>query len=374
MTEHAILVVDAERETEEKIVLALEAEGYLVFTASGREISTGMGARVSPSLIYLRPTARSVEGFATCKAIHNSESFKNVPIILLASVRGPLDSRYATYYGIVDYLKMPFSSEELIEKTEKILGIKSRDLREPGEDIGFIDEGSAPEEEAGLTRQEHAPDSEIDDISEIGQPNEAYSYRDEAESLKESFLNRGQERRPEKAGLMFTVLAGIAAIAIVVAAGFLLYTLFFSPTDVYVPVTISSTGAVQQPEPLVLPPMEEQRQKQTAAEADPAEIKETLKKVPATALEAIPVLKPVHSVQVGAFKSENSAEVLVKTYKGKGYEAFTEKGRAKNKETIYRVLIGKYESRKEAIQLANQIQTREKVKTTVFGEGLNMEL
>ena len=74
MIDNTILVVDADQETEEKIVSTLEAEGYLVFTASGRDISSGMAERISPALIYLKPTANSVEGFEICKTIHSRKN------------------------------------------------------------------------------------------------------------------------------------------------------------------------------------------------------------------------------------------------------------------------------------------------------------
>ena len=60
------------------------------------------------------------------------------------------------------------------------------------------------------------------------------------------------------------------------------------------------------------------------------------------------------------------AEALAKSYKGKGYNAFTHKGTAKDNKTVFRVLIDKFENRKEALQLAAKLQTKEKIKTTVF--------
>ena len=72
-------------------------------------------------------------------------------------------------------------------------------------------------------------DKEFPD-EEIGQPSEDYSYRDEEESVTASRLNRGRRRRPKKSGLMVPVLLVTAAIAIV-AGGFLIYKLFFSPAQ-----------------------------------------------------------------------------------------------------------------------------------------------
>ena len=153
MIDKTILVIDVDQETEEKIVSTLEAEDYLVFAASGREITSGMAGKISPALIFLKPTANSVEGFEICKTIHGSEAFKNVPIIVLASLKGPLDARYTSFYGIVDFLEMPVSPEAIIEKTEKILGSKSHDSRGPVvEEVMSIKEESAPVEKTPVTQ------------------------------------------------------------------------------------------------------------------------------------------------------------------------------------------------------------------------------
>lgn len=369
MTDSTILVVDADQETEEKIVSTLEAEGYLVFTASGRSVSAAMAEKINPSLIYLKPAANSIEGFETCKTIHNIEKFRDLPIILLASLKGPLDSRYTTFYGIVDYLKMPVSSDEVIEKTKKILGSGPLNLQEPGEDIGFMEEASAPAEELSRVQDEYSFDTEINEISEIGQPSADYSYRDAREKLKVSPGARGMRRRPMQYGLLIPVVVVTAAIAIV-AVGFLLYKFFISPAEVKQSVMVNPPQQVRQQDTAVLPPREQQKQERPEVEAKPVETKEVPQKAPAAVPEAKPVGKPVYSVQLGAFQSEGSADALAKTYKGKGYEAFTHKGTTKDNGTVYRVLIGKFENRKEALQLAGKIQTKEKTKTTVFTEGM----
>ncbi len=317
MIDDTVLVVDADHETEEKIVSTLEAEGYLVFTASGRDVSTGMAEKISPALIYLKPAANSVEGFEVCKAIHNMEKYRNVPIILLTSLKGPLDSRYTTFYGVVDYLKLPLSSGELIEMTEKILG-RSHDLVESGaEDTGLMDEESflaekspdtmnlnempeeetADEEEMPVTQGTAAVDKEFAH-SEVGQPNEDYSYRDSKEDLRGGLFNRGRRRRPNQYSLLSPVVVVTAVIAIV-AAGFLSYKFFISTPEVKAPVAVIPPKAVQQQEPPVLPPLEQQlkpeqqKQEQPVAEAKPAEIKEVSKEAPAQKTAPAPAPAPV---------------------------------------------------------------------------------
>ena len=402
MIDDTVLVVDADHETEEKIVSTLEAEGYLVFTASGRDVSAGMAEKISPALIYLKPAANSVEGFEICKTIHRMGKYSNVPIILLASLRGPLDPRYTTFYGVVDYLKLPLTSGELVEMTEKILGRRSRGLEEPGEkDIGSMEEESllpeerpaslelnempeeetAAEEERPVTQGPVAVDKEFADMAEIGQPNEDYSYGDSDEDLRGGLFNRGMRRRPKKYTLLRPVVVATAVIAIV-AAGFLIYKFFMATPEVKAPLAAVPHKAVQQQEPTVLPPPEQQKpeqqkQEQSVAKAKPAETKEVPKEFPAqkTAPTPAPVAvskpatKTVYSVQLGAFKSEIGADGLVKTYKSKGYEAFTRKGTTKDNASVYRVLIGEFGNRKEAARLAAKIETKEKIKTTIFSEG-----
>lgn len=385
MADKTILVIDADQETEEKIVSTLEAEDYLVFAASGKEITSGMAGRISPALIFLKPAANSVEGFEICKTIHGSDAFKNVPIIVLASLKGPLDARYTSFYGIVDFLEMPVSPEAIIEKTEKILGGKSHDPRGPVvEDIGSIEEESAPVEKTPVTHDKGPVDQEFT-AEDSGQPAEDYSYGGPEETVTRSLLNRGRRRQPKKSALMVPFLLVTAAIAIV-AGGFLIYKLFFPLTGVRVPVKVTAPKTVQQKGPPVLPFVAQQPKEQPVAEAKPAETKEAPQKAlpqvsqqpskqapqkaPAVVPAAKPGVEPFYSVQLGAFKSEVRAEALAKEYKGKGHEAFTHRGTAKDNSTLYRVLIGKFKNRKEASQLADRLQAKEKIKTTVFNEGM----
>jgi DNA-binding response OmpR family regulator/outer membrane biosynthesis protein TonB len=67
-----------------------------------------------------------------------------------------------------------------------------------------------------------------------------------------------------------------------------------------------------------------------------------------------------YSVQIGAFKNMSNAEAVVKQQKEKGVDAFIHKTVSKNKTTLYIVLIGKHTNRKEALQTANNISTKDK--------------
>lgn len=83
--------------------------------------------------------------------------------------------------------------------------------------------------------------------------------------------------------------------------------------------------------------------------------------------DAKPSGKTIYSVQIGAFKSEANASALTKQYKDKGYDAFTQKAQ-KDKETIYRALVGRLDNAKEAAKLSETIRTKENIKGIIVKE------
>jgi cell division septation protein DedD len=396
--DNTILIVDADPETEEKIVSTLEAENYLVFAATGQYFSGEMLERTTPSLIFLKPASVSLEGFQTCKTIHNMDAFKNVPIVALASLKSPLDSRYTTFYGIADFLQIPLDPRDVIEKTEKILGgrfsavetveegsavseenhqedepARLRDTHSvysrPGDNSPALNESAddfEPAKEAAISAEGtlgiqdyDALDTGEDEISENVQPNEEEAFREEQDNLRENLFNG----KPNKQGLLIPVVIAISAI-VIVAAGFLFYFVVVAPKDKSVAMVPPRT--VQPGETTILPLPAQQQQEQPLPDAEP----EGTQKVPEKASAIVPEDKSlsnaVYSVQVGAFKSKVAADSLAKHYKGRGYRAVTRRGTTKDNQEVYRVLIGHYENRKEALDSADTIQTREKINTIIF--------
>ena len=68
------------------------------------------------------------------------------------------------------------------------------------------------------------------------------------------------------------------------------------------------------------------------------------------------------------FKSESNAAALAKQFTVKGYDAFMIKSTGKDNVTLYRVLIGKSEDRKESVKLAARVKDKEKIKTVIYSE------
>jgi DNA-binding response OmpR family regulator len=125
MESKTVIIIDTDTETIQKIMSTLESKGYLVFTASSKDISITLANKVKPSLIFVNIGISGTSGLEICKAIHEIKTLENVPIIIITPHEETIDQRYTSLYGIVDFLKKPFAPEELITKTRDVLATKS---------------------------------------------------------------------------------------------------------------------------------------------------------------------------------------------------------------------------------------------------------
>jgi cell division septation protein DedD len=121
--------------------------------------------------------------------------------------------------------------------------------------------------------------------------------------------------------------------------------------------------AVSKPEPKVVPPKPEAKVAEPKTEPKTATPKP---KASVTTSDPQPSARGMYSAQLGAFKSEQNAETLAKKYKEKGYEAFVYKTETKDAGPFYRVLIGKFKDKKEALQMVRSVGAKEGVQTILF--------
>ena len=322
MTGETILVIDAGQDMDQRMTAALEAESYLVYPVSSQDVNAELAELLRPSLIYIKPLELSSTGLKPCKAIHGIPLLKKVPIIILASLKKALGPDYVRDYGIVDFLELTFGPEELIEKTGTILG-KTLPSQSPKED------------------------------EPVASPQTA------------------RETEKKRSALLLPAI-GIVILLMIAGTGFLAYQQFMptrkvSPSPAVagplrVPSTAPEAGSKSQ-----LPPG--RNVADTPAPASPVPpTPPGQPSSPSSESASQPPRKPFYSVQLGAFKNEDRAQALMKKFREKGYDAFTQPGVAKDRSPIYRVLVSQYEERKAAQKLAGEIQSKEEIKTTLYGE------
>lgn len=381
MAGETILIVDADQDIDQRITSALEADGYLVFPASSSSVNQELAGKLKPSLIYFKPLAPSAAGFEPCKAIRSLPALKNVPIVLLASLGGKLDSRFTTHYGIVDYLKLTFSDEEVAEKTRSLIGPAAGPetafhadilMTQEPEPPKAMPEPSLPEPEDELpikiapSEKKAAPRKPVPASPGTAVPEKKPQV---TKALPPPRPSAPQRQKPaRKSSSLLPLLIVLMVIALLAGGGFLAYQ--------YVPQVRSMiqglTGyapqpkqAVSRPAPAppaptaaVQPPAAPPEQPPVTPAAPPA--------MPTAPVPTVAISKPFFSVQVGAFKTEEIAANLVKELQGKGYEAFAQKGVTKDNSPIIRVLVGKYENRQQALKSSRELQAKEKIKTTIY--------
>ena len=323
MTGETILVIDAGQDMDQRMTAALEAENYLVYPVSNQDVNAELAELLRPSLIYIKPLELSPTGLKLCKAIHGIPLLEEVPIVILASLKKALGPDTCRDYGIVDFLELTFGPEELVEKTGTVLG-KTLPSRSPKED---------------------------DPVASLQTP----------------------RKMEKKRSALLLPAIGIGILLMIAGAGFLAYQQFM-PTRKVLP---SPTAAAPSRTPSTAPGVESKSQ--LSPERSAANTPAPASPVPPTppgqpsslsseSASQPPPPKPFYSVQLGAFKNEDRAQALTKKFREKGYDAFTQPGVTKDRSPIYRVLVSRYEERKAAQKLAGEIQSREEIKTTLYGE------
>jgi len=401
-----ILVIDTDTETVNQIVSTLESEDYLVFTAPNGDVGIAMAKKVNPSLIFINPAMTGSSGLEVCKTIHNTGTLDNVPIVVISSFEGAVNPRYAALYGIVDSLKKPFNPEDIVSKTRDVLSMKDVNALSPVEDdtkIGEMDETMIMDQTKIMTNQAMMPEIEKDttekldvfDKTAVMMEEKTGEFSDKTAS-EEDYTGKSEEalrkehgrtytlkniRRRGMGSRLFVPLIVVAAIVVVSAAG---VGLILYKEDLLPWLKVQTTAVVKPSQPV------QQGAEKTAPsqppQAEQKPIDKTMEKKPVTQSpapsasakpKAVPApkapskaaiktpAKAVYSVQIGAFMNSANAEALAKQYKGKGYDAFVQKG-MKDKGTIYRVLIGKFESRKAAAKQAESIRSKEKTGAVIF--------
>lgn len=377
MAKDTILVIDADQEIDQRIVSTLDAEGYLVFSAVSHLVTDEMADRLKPSLIYIKPLSPNAEGFRACRMIHTVPKLKNVPIVLLATLKGPLQPQHTEYYGIIDSLRLNFTSEELITKTVSILAAATGPLEPEPAGVGAyqpVEEEASPEESPTdeepivlsepLEEQDATPDESPDawPAEEEKSPWEDEVQEPSAprQPLPGRTYRKGRVQRPS----LLPWLIGLLIIVALGGAGFYAYQ-HFMPGQREKPVVSRQsnvTAPLPVPEP-VAPPAPIAPIASPEPTAVPAQTPEP---APLSGKPAPELTTPSYAVQVGAFKTEETAAILVKKLQGRGYEAYAQKGVTKDNSPIIRVLIGNFTDRKAALKLSGEIHKKEQISTTIF--------
>ena len=117
-----VLVADDDRDILELVAFRLERAGYDVVTANdGAEALEVADAR-GPALAVLDVMMPRLDGYEVTRRLRQRDASERIPVILLTARVQEADVQRGFEAGADDYLKKPFSPQELRTRVQAVLG------------------------------------------------------------------------------------------------------------------------------------------------------------------------------------------------------------------------------------------------------------
>ncbi|HWR89741.1 MAG TPA: response regulator [Dissulfurispiraceae bacterium] len=140
MEKGKVVVIDDSPIVRKLAELALEEEGYKVYTASDGEEGLKVAEDISPALILVDFIMPRMSGYEFCKSARESSRLKDVPIILITGKGEDVGKKFIEKFGIADYFIKPFKSETLTEKVNAMI-LTSRDHHDMTSAVDHVVDG-----------------------------------------------------------------------------------------------------------------------------------------------------------------------------------------------------------------------------------------
>ena len=114
-----ILLVDDDYELSDGLRLILENNGYKVLQARDGVQGRQLIYNQRPDLVIIDMMMPKMGGYPVLEHFRGKEDVP--PFIMMTANEGQRHKAYAEYLGVVDYLRKPFSMDELLEAVKKAI-------------------------------------------------------------------------------------------------------------------------------------------------------------------------------------------------------------------------------------------------------------
>jgi DNA-binding response OmpR family regulator len=122
MAKPRILIVEDDPRIAYLVGYLLQREGYETETAAdGKTAVERVEQGPPPSLVLLDIMLPYVDGFQILERLRASESWKDVPVVLLSAKNQERDVVRALELGASDYVQKPFQPRELVARVQRLL-------------------------------------------------------------------------------------------------------------------------------------------------------------------------------------------------------------------------------------------------------------
>jgi DNA-binding response OmpR family regulator len=117
-----ILVADDDPDIRSLVELRLEKSGYDVVAAGDGEQAFATALERAPDVALLDVMMPKLDGYEVTQRLREHEATRHLPIILLTARVQETDIARGVEAGADDYVKKPFSTNELRDRVQAVLG------------------------------------------------------------------------------------------------------------------------------------------------------------------------------------------------------------------------------------------------------------
>ena len=117
-----VLAADDDEDILELITFRLERSGYTVVQARDGEEAWNLAQANPPDLAVLDVMMPKLDGFELTRRLRANDATSRMPIILLTARAQDADVQQGFDAGADDYIRKPFSPQELRARVQAILG------------------------------------------------------------------------------------------------------------------------------------------------------------------------------------------------------------------------------------------------------------
>lgn len=121
-----ILIVDDEphiRLLIEQTLEELEDEGVELLTATNGEEALSIIQEEHPELVFLDVMMPKMNGYDVCKAVKGNAELQDIYIVMLTAKGQEIDRQKGDVVGANVYMTKPFDPDEILEKSQAVLGL-----------------------------------------------------------------------------------------------------------------------------------------------------------------------------------------------------------------------------------------------------------
>jgi DNA-binding response OmpR family regulator len=117
-----VLVADDDEDIRMLVAYRMEKAGYGVLQARDGEEAIRLALEHRPALAILDVMMPKADGYEVTRRLREDEATKRMPIILLTARAQEADVQRGFDAGADDYIRKPFSPQELRARVQAILG------------------------------------------------------------------------------------------------------------------------------------------------------------------------------------------------------------------------------------------------------------